>query len=94
MYKKTNKAGFITACLRYIEDPNRSLVSRIFLAITPLLVLWIILPLDLIPEMILGPIGLADDGAILIALFLLFRLAVSFYGEKHYVKTSKKLPPL
>lgn len=86
-YENTARVGLIKACLRYIEDPNRSLISRIFLALTPVLVLWVIFPLDLIPELILGPIGLADDGAIIIALFLLFRLAVSFYSEKRYVKT-------
>ena len=90
MYKKTAKVGFIKACLRYIEDPNRSLISRIFLALTPLLILWIVLPLDLIPEIVLGPIGLADDGAIIIALFLLFRLAISFYSEKRYVRPTNK----
>lgn len=85
-YENTARVGFVKACLRYIEDPNRSLISRIFLALTPVLVLWVILPLDLIPELVLGPIGLADDGAIVIALFLLFRLAISFYSEKRYVK--------
>lgn len=92
-YEKTARVGFIKACLRYIEDPNRSLLTRIFLALTPLLVFWIISPLDLIPEVILGPVGLADDGAIIIALFLLFRLAISFYSEKRYVKPIKKPLP-
>ena len=92
-YQKTARVGFIRACLRYIEDPNRSLISRIFLALTPLLIFWIILPLDLIPEIVLGPIGLADDGAIIIALFLLFRLAISFYSEKRYIKPIRKHLP-
>ena len=76
--------------MRYVEDPNRSLWTRILLAISPLLILWVISPLDLIPEVVLGPLGLADDGAILIALFLLARLAFSFYSEQRYVQPKRK----
>ena len=93
IYESTSRVGFIKACLRYIEDPNRSLISRLFLALSPIFVLWVISPLDIIPELLLGPIGLADDGAILIALFFVFRLALSFYRDKRYVKpTNKRLP--
>jgi uncharacterized membrane protein YkvA (DUF1232 family) len=83
-YKKATQAGIIKACLRYIEDPNRSIISRAFLAMTPLLIVWIVSPLDLIPEFILGPLGLTDDALIMISLFLLIRLANRFYKDKKY----------
>lgn len=91
LYTTTPRVGLIRACLRYIEDPTRSFVSRAFLAISPVLVLWVISPLDLIPEAVLGPLGLADDTAILIALFLIMRLAGSFYKEKRYMKPATKI---
>ena len=90
LYTKTARVGLIRACLRYIEDPNRSLWSRVLLAVSPLLILWVVSPLDLVPEIILGPLGLADDGAILIAVILLVRLALSFYSEKRYVQPPRK----
>lgn len=88
-YTATTRVGLIRACLRYIEDPTRSYVSRLFLALSPLFVLWVISPLDLVPEAVLGPLGLADDTAILIALFLIVRFAGSFYREKRYTKPLK-----
>ena len=91
MYEQTARVGYIKACQRYIEDPSRSLISRLFLALAPLFILWVVSPLDIIPEAFLGPLGLADDTAILIALFLLMRFAISFYAERRYVKPNKKL---
>ncbi len=90
-YKKTVQVGVIKACLRFIEDPNRSKFQRLFLALTPLLIVWILSPLDLMPEIILGPLGLTDDVIILIGLFLLIRFANSFYKESRYVKPTKHL---
>lgn len=90
-YKKTAQVGIIKACLRYIEDPTRNIFLRIFLALTPLLIVWIISPLDLIPEVILGPFGLTDDVLIIAGLFLLIRLANSFYRQKKYVKPNKRI---
>jgi uncharacterized membrane protein YkvA (DUF1232 family) len=90
-YKKTAQVGIIKACLRFIEDPNRSLIQRVFLALSPLLAVWILSPLDLMPEIILGPLGLTDDILILIGLFLLIRLAHNFYKEKRYVKPQKRI---
>lgn len=84
-YQTTTKAGFIKVALRYIEDPNRNFFARLFLALSPIFILYVISPLDLVPEAFLGPLGLADDGAILIALFLLLRFAFSFYENKKYV---------
>ncbi len=86
MYEQTVRVGIFKACLRYIEDPNRNLFTRIFLAISPLLAVWILSPLDLMPEIILGPLGLTDDVLILIGMALLIRLANSFYKEKRYVR--------
>lgn len=93
-YQHATKAGYVKSSIRYIEDPNRPIFGRVFLAIFPFLVLYIISPLDLIPEVILGPLGLLDDGAILIGLFLIIRLAYSFYNEKRYTshKNSKTEP--
>ena len=88
-YQKAPHIGIIGACLRMIEDSNRSKLQRLFLALTPLFILWIISPLDLVPEVFLGPLGLADDSIIIITLFLLIRLAVSVYSEKRYVKPDK-----
>jgi uncharacterized membrane protein YkvA (DUF1232 family) len=88
MYEQTVRVGIFKACLRYIEDPNRNLFTRIFLAISPLLAVWILSPLDLMPEIILGPLGLTDDVLILIGMALLIRLANSFYKEKRYVRPS------
>lgn len=85
-YKKTAQVGIIKACLRYIEDPNRSFISRLFLAVTPLLLVWILSPLDLLPEVILGPLGFTDDLLILIGMFFIIRLANRFYKEKRFVK--------
>lgn len=90
-YKKTAQVGIIKACLRFIEDPNRSMFNRVFLALSPLLAVWILSPFDLMPEVILGPLGLTDDILILIGLFLLIRLANSFYREQRYVKPQKRI---
>lgn len=72
-----------------IEDPNRSKIQRILLALTPLFILWIISPLDIIPEVFVGPLGLADDSIVVITVILLVRAAVSFYSEKKYVRPTK-----
>jgi len=90
-YKKTAQVGIIKACLRFIQDPNRSMFQRVFLALSPLLAVWILSPFDLMPEVILGPLGLTDDILILIGLFLLIRLANSFYREQRYVKPHKRI---
>ena len=91
VYEQTVRVGFIRTCLRYIEDPNRNMLARILLAISPLLIVWIISPLDIIPEIILGPLGLADDGAIILSLFFIMRFANSFYAEKRYMNPAKRL---
>lgn len=91
VYKKTAQVGIIKACLRFIEDPNRHILARAFLAVSPLLAVWILSPLDLLPEVILGPLGLTDDVLILIGIFLLVRLANNFYKEKRYVPPEKRL---
>ncbi len=44
-----------------------------------LAVLYVISPIDLVPEMFFGPIGLIDDFAVLIALIV-------FYGIKFITK--------
>lgn len=90
-YSTTAKAGLIKVALRFIEDPNRNIFARILLAISPLLVVYIISPLDVVPEIILGPLGLADDGAILLALFLIMRFARSFYVNTKYIPTKNKV---
>ncbi len=90
-YKKTAQVGIIKACLRFIEDPNRSMFQRVFLALSPLLAVWILSPFDLMPEVILGPLGLTDDILILIGLFLLIRLANRFYREQRYEKPHKPI---
>lgn len=90
-YQKTAQVGIIKACLRYIEDPNRNIFSRIFLALSPLLAVWILSPLDLMPEIILGPLGLTDDILILIGIFLLVRLANNFYRYQKFVPKNKRI---
>lgn len=89
MYEKTARVGIVKVCLRFIEDPNRNIFARIFLALSPLFIIWVILPLDILPEIIIGPLGLADDSAIIIALFFIVKLAYSFYREKRYIKPRK-----
>ena len=91
IYEQTVRVGIVRACLRYIEDPNRNLFTRIFLAISPLLAVWILSPLDLMPEILLGPLGLTDDVLILIGLFLVIRLANNFYREKKYIPPKSRL---
>lgn len=91
MYEQTVRVGFIRACLRYIEDPNRNIFARIMLALSPLLLVWVISPLDILPEIILGPLGLADDGAIILTLFFIMRFAYSFYAQKRYINPAKRL---
>lgn len=88
-YKKTPRVGMFQACLRMIEDPNRSKIQRLFLALSPLFVVWVLSPLDLMPEVLLGPLGLADDSIIIITLILLVRLAIKLYSEKKYVRPNK-----
>jgi uncharacterized membrane protein YkvA (DUF1232 family) len=88
-YQKAPHVGIIGACLRMIEDKNRNKFQRLLLVFAPLLLLWVLSPLDILPELYLGPLGLMDDGIILITLFLLIRLAVSFYSEKQYVRPQK-----
>ena len=91
MYKNTTRVGLVKACLRYIEDPNRNIFSRIFLAAAPLLAVWILSPLDLLPEVIMGPLGLTDDVLLLIGMYLLVRLANNFYREKRYMPPHMRL---
>lgn len=79
------RVSFIRACLRYIEDPNRPLIARLILSTSPLLIVWIISPFDILPEVFLGPIGLADDGVIILTLFFIMHFADSFYSHKRYV---------
>lgn len=88
-YQKTPHVGIIKACLRLIEDPNRAWWQRLLLALTPLIIVWIISPLDILPEIVLGPLGLADDTILLVTIFLLTRLAMSFYSERRYVRPTK-----
>lgn len=90
-YQKTPPVGIFAACLRLIDDPKRAWWQRLFLALTPLFIVWVISPLDILPEVFLGPLGLADDSIILVTIFLLVRFAVSFYKEKRYVKPNKKV---
>ena len=85
-YKNTAHVGIVAACLRLIQDPNRPAWQRVLMAFTPLMIFWIISPLDLIPEAFLGPLGLADDSILVITVFLLVRLAMSFYSTKQYVR--------
>ncbi len=89
LYVKTARVGLLRACLRYVEDPQRNIVLRGILALSPLLLLWVLSPFDALPEIVLGPLGLADDTAILVTLFLLMRFAVSFYSEKRYARPTK-----
>ena len=88
-YTKTPPVGIFQACLRLIEDPKRAWWQRLLLALTPLFIVWVISPLDILPEVFLGPLGLADDSVLIITLFLLIRFAASFYKEKRFVKTNK-----
>lgn len=88
-YQKAPHVGIVGACLRMIEDKNRSKLQRFLLALTPLFIVWIISPLDIFPEMLLGPLGLADDAIVFVTIFLLIRLAVSFYSEKRYEQPNK-----
>lgn len=89
-YEKTARVGVVKACLRLIEDPKRAWWQRLLLALAPLFIVWVISPLDIIPEVFLGPLGLADDSILLVTTFLLIRFAVSFYSEKKYAKPHKK----
>lgn len=92
-YKTATRAGILRACLRFIEDPNRPLYQRAFLAAAPLFAVFILSPLDLLPEIIMGPLGLTDDVLILIGLILLVRLANAFYKTKRYFPPERTLPP-
>lgn len=88
-YKQTARVGIVKSCLRFVEDPRRPFWQRLLLALTPLFLIYVISPLDLFPEAILGPLGLTDDSIIIISMFFLIRLAASFYNEKRYVKPRK-----
>ncbi len=88
-YKKTPHVGIVQACLRFIDDPNRPWWQRLFLVFTPLFIVWIISPLDIVPEVFLGPLGLADDTILIVTLFLIVRFAYSFYSNKKYVRPTK-----
>jgi uncharacterized membrane protein YkvA (DUF1232 family) len=90
-YKKTAQVGIVKACLRFIEDPNRNIAHRAFLALSPVLIVSVLSPLDLMPEILLGPLGLTDDILIIIGLVLLTRLANSFYKEKKYDSSNKTI---
>jgi uncharacterized membrane protein YkvA (DUF1232 family) len=89
MYIKTAHVGIIKACMRFIDDPTRPWWQRLMLAFTPMLIVWVISPLDILPEAFLGPLGLADDTIIIVTMFLLMRLAVTFYSERKYVRPKK-----
>lgn len=88
-YVHTAHVGILKACLRFIDDPNRPWWQRLLLALTPFFFVYVISPLDLIPEVFLGPFGLADDSILIVSVFLLARLAVSFYSEKKYARPTK-----
>lgn len=89
-YKKTAQVGVFKAVLRYIEDPNRSIFTRIFLAAAPFFVVYILSPLDLMPEILLGPLGLTDDILIIAGFIFLTKLANSFYSQKKYTPKNNK----
>jgi uncharacterized membrane protein YkvA (DUF1232 family) len=84
LYIKTAKVGIFKACLRFIEDPNRNILLRLALAASPLLAVWVLSPFDLLPEIIVGPLGLTDDILITAGIIFLVRLANGFYKEKRY----------
>lgn len=88
-YIATAHVGILKACLRFIDDPNRPWWQRLLLALSPIIFVYIISPLDLIPEILLGPFGLADDVLLIVSIFLIGRLAVSFYSEKKYARPTK-----
>lgn len=88
-YITTAHVGILKACLRFIDDPNRPWWQRLLLALSPIFFVYVISPLDLIPEVLLGPFGLADDVLLIVSIFLIGRLAVSFYSEKKYARPTK-----
>ena len=90
LYKQTTRVGILRACLRFIEDPTRNILLRAVLALAPVLIIYVLSPMDLVPELVLGPLGLADDSAILISVFLTMRLASNFYREQRYSAPSRK----
>lgn len=88
-YIHTARVGLIKACMRLIDDPNRPWWQRLLLAASPFLFVYVISPLDIIPEVFIGPLGLADDTMIVVGMFLLIRTALAFYSEKKYKRPTK-----
>ena len=72
-------------CQRLSADekiPTEVGFQHFYLCLAPLFIIWIISPLDIFPEALLGPFVLPDDTILVVTLFLLVRLALSFYSEK------------
>ena len=64
-------------------DFNKCLSGPMKCIMIMMLILYIISPIDFIPEILLGPIGLIDDAG---ALFALLGLAVSGDGKNSFGK--------
>lgn len=60
-FAQERKAGIVTACFRLIRDRNVSALDRFVLSLWPL---YLASPVDPLPEVVLGPLGLADDAAV------------------------------
>jgi uncharacterized membrane protein YkvA (DUF1232 family) len=68
------------ACLRLVKDPNVGKVDKVIMCTW-----WIYLlsPIDPIPELLVGPIGLADDAAVGLRAAYLIHQAYKYYRYRN-----------
>ena len=53
-------------------------------------IIYILSPLDLIPEILLGPLGLIDDAGVLAFMLFLIKQLWGLRDEKHAIDVSEK----
>lgn len=79
MGKQPKKPGFIKQGLMVLRYPDASLAVKAMLVG---LVLYVLAPLDLMPEALFGPFGLADDAGAIGAFAWLAKTAFAYYAAR------------
>jgi uncharacterized membrane protein YkvA (DUF1232 family) len=79
--KAAETVGIFKACVRLVKDPSVGWVDKIIMCGWSV---YLLSPVDPIPELLVGPIGLADDTAVgLRAAYLIYQ-AHKFYRYRRY----------
>lgn len=83
-----SKVGIIRAGMRFLRDPHARTLDKLILVLWPL---YLASPVDVLPELVLGPLGLADDTAVALrALYLVFYAARRYRRRKSPTRSSSE----